>query len=190
MAKPEPQPAAPPPIAAPAKAPEPPAEAVTETAAVPAPTAQRPLPKIEWKIPSPAAAAQTAPATAPSPAASPTPSATLSPTPKTAPRATQQGLPKLEPVLQPETQAVAGLARQTFAYPVHEIYRLNYCLNSGKDCGEPAAQAWCKTQGFSRAGAWEIDENIGSLFPTVEIGQNRICAQFVCDGFQVITCAN
>jgi hypothetical protein len=63
-------------------------------------------------------------------------------------------------------------------------------LSSGQDCGEPAAQAWCKTQGFQRARAWEIDENIGALFPTVILGENRICAQFVCDGFREITCAN
>ncbi len=98
--------------------------------------------------------------------------------------------PKLEPVLLPETQAVAGLASQTFAYPVHQVYRLNYCLTSNGDCGAPAAQAWCKTQGFDTASAWKIDENIGSLFPTVVLGEDRICAQFICDGFQEITCAN
>ena len=85
---------------------------------------------------------------------------------------------------------MAGLASQTFAYPVHQVYRLNYCLTSKGDCGAPAARAWCKTQGFGKASTWKIDENIGALFPTVVLGENRICAQFVCDGFQEITCAN
>jgi hypothetical protein len=97
--------------------------------------------------------------------------------------------PKLEPAPLPETQAVTGLAIQSFDYPIHNVYRLNYCLTSKGDCGSPAAQAWCKTQGFGKATAWEIDENIGSLFPTVVIGEDRICAQFICDGFQEITCA-
>ncbi len=90
----------------------------------------------------------------------------------------------------PGALAVAGLASQTFAYPVHRIYRLNSCLTSKGNCGAPAAQAWCKTQGFGKATGWEIDENIGSLFPTVVLGEDRICAQFVCDGFLEITCAN
>ncbi len=99
-------------------------------------------------------------------------------------------MPKLEPVLLPGTQAPAALGSQTFQYPVHDIYRLNYCLNWDKDCGEPAAQAWCATQGFRRASGFEIDENIGALFPTVVLGESRVCAKFVCDGFQEITCAN
>jgi hypothetical protein len=99
-------------------------------------------------------------------------------------------MPKLEPVLLPETRVSPALASQTFPYPIHEIYRLNYCLNWNKDCGKPAAQTWCKEQGFRWASGFKIDENIGSLFPTIVLGENRVCAQFVCDGFQEITCAN
>ena len=99
-------------------------------------------------------------------------------------------MPKLEPVLLPGTQALAALGSQTFQYPVHDIYRLNYCLNWGKDCGAPAAQAWCTTQGFRRASGFKIDENIGALFPTLVLGESRVCAKFVCDGFREITCAN
>ena len=98
-------------------------------------------------------------------------------------------MPKLEPVLLPETQASPALSNQTFQYPIQDIYRLNYCLNWNKNCGEAAAQAWCKAQGFHRATGFKIDENIGSLFPTIVLAENRVCAQFVCDGFQEITCA-
>jgi hypothetical protein len=151
-------------------------------------TRQRPLPEIKWDPPAQAAVpAQPATATA-APAAEPGPQP--GPQPGLGPAAAPQTQPKLEPVLLPETQAVAGLASQTFAYPVHQVYRLNYCLTSKGDCGAPAAQAWCKTQGFGKASAWTIDENIGALFPTVVLGDDRICAQFVCDGFQEITCAN
>ncbi len=99
-------------------------------------------------------------------------------------------MPKLEPVLLPETKAPAALGSQTFQYPAHDIYRLNYCLNWGKDCGAPAAQAWCAAQGFDRASGFKIDENIGALFPTLVLGESRVCAKFVCDGFREITCAN
>jgi hypothetical protein len=175
-----------------ATAPEP--EPAPKPAAEPAPAtgSQRPLPEIKWDPPAepaPAQAATVAPAVAPAvPPAAPSAAPVAESSP--APAAASQAQPKLEPVLLPETQAMAGLASQAFAYPVHQVYRLNFCLTSKGDCGEPAAQAWCKTQGFGTASAWKIDENIGSLFPTVMLGDNRICAQFVCDGFQEITCAN
>ncbi len=195
----------------PAPAPEPEPEPETapkqalEPALAPATTRQRPLPEIKWDPPTQAAPTQAAPTQAAPTQAAPTqagptqaapsqaaPSQAAVPAqPATATTAAApETQPKLEPVLLPETQAVAGLASQTFAYPVHQVYRLNYCLTSNGDCGAPAAQAWCKTQGFGTASAWTIDENIGSLFPTVVLGEDRICAQFVCDGFQEITCAN
>ena len=193
--QPAPEPAPEPEVAAQAPEPVPEPEVTAklpEAAPIQAPDATpvtatpRPLPEIKWDPPAPAAPVQSAavPAAIPT-AATVSPAAEASPSPATA----SQAQPKLEPVLAPETQAVAGLASQTFAYPVHQVYRLNFCLNSKRDCGEPAAQAWCKTQGFGTASAWKIDENIGSLFPTVVLGEDRICAQFVCDGFQEITCA-
>ncbi len=194
---------APPPEPAPAVAPE--AKALEPA---PAPATQPRLPAIVWtKTAEPApAAAQPAPAAAaparpePAPPEMPTVVPTVAPTvapsvapsvaPAPSPGAIQQAMPKLEPMLLPETQVPSALASQTFQYPVHEIYRLNYCLNLDKDCGAPAAQAWCQAQGFRRSSAWKIDENIGSLFPTIVLGTDRICAQFICDGFQEITCAN
>jgi hypothetical protein len=173
---------APEPAPAPAAKPEPEPEAVAKLAQPapgpePVPASQRPLPEIKWDPPTQVVAVPAQPTAA---AADPDPG----------PAVTPQTQPKLEPVLLPETQAVAGLASQTFAYPVHQVYRLNYCLTSKGDCGAPAAQAWCKTQGFGKASTWKIDENIGSLFPTVVLGEDRICAQFACDGFREITCAN
>jgi hypothetical protein len=95
---------------------------------------------------------------------------------------------KMPPATSP-APAPAALS-QTFEYPVHEIYRLNFCLRWGLDCGEPAATAWCKSQGFAKASAWKIDKDIGSLFPTIVLADKRVCAQFPCDGFEEITCIN
>jgi len=108
--------------------------------------------------------------------------------PEAAASAGAADLPKLRPSLEPETQ-VATAASQTFAYPVYDLYRLNYCLNWGRDCGAPAADAWCRKQGFGKATDFALDENIGSIFPTIVLGETRVCAQFVCDGFAEITCA-
>jgi hypothetical protein len=192
---PEPETMARAPEPAPAPEPEPEPETAPKQALEPAPVTatarQRPLPEIKWDPPTQTAPTQAVPTQAAVPAQPATePSPQPGPQPGSGPVSATQAQPKLEPVLLPETQAVAGLASQTFAYPVHQVYRLNYCLTSKGDCGAPAAQAWCKTQGFGTASTWKIDENIGSLFPTVVLGEDRICARFVCDGFQEITCAN
>ncbi len=82
-----------------------------------------------------------------------------------------------------------GDARQTFKFPLLQGYRLSACLYQQEDCGEPAASEWCKARGFAGgAAAFEIDENIGSLFPTLALGDLQLCANFVCDGFKEITC--
>ncbi len=48
---------------------------------------------------------------------------------------------------------------------------------------------WCAARGFAGgAASFEIDENIGSLFPTLALGDLQLCANFVCDGFKEITC--
>ena len=192
---------APEPVPATAEVPEPalvpqpaPEPEIMAAAPEPAPASQRPLPEIIWDPPIQSAAVPAQPIAAEpaqvQPAAASAAPAAPAPEPSAAPAAAaSQTQPKLEPAPLPETMAVAGLAIQSFDFPVHNVYRLNYCLTSKGDCGAPAAQAWCKTQGFGKATAWKIDENIGSLFPTVVIGEDRICAQFVCDGFQEITCA-
>jgi hypothetical protein len=88
----------------------------------------------------------------------------------------------------PESPAPAAGETQTFRFPLLQGYRLNHCLTGRKDCGGPAASKWCEARGYTRAITWEIDENIGSLFPTLAIGDLQLCANFVCDGFKEITC--
>ncbi|MEE8187993.1 MAG: hypothetical protein V3T80_02180 [Kiloniellales bacterium] len=195
-----------PPVAKPIQPAAPPETAAAEPAA-PRPKVAppgQPEAEIIWAEPAKGAPAQPEAATVqeakavPTPAASPEPPAAkakiFEPAPaktEPAPGQIQLAMPKLEPKVVPEVKpgTSASVASQTFIFPVHEIYRLNFCFNWDKDCGEPAAQAWCKVRGFNRAAAWTVDENIGSLFPTIVLGENRVCAKFVCDGFQEITCA-
>jgi hypothetical protein len=89
----------------------------------------------------------------------------------------------------PESEPEAVVAGQTFKYPLLQGFRLNACLYQQEDCGEEAASEWCKARGFAGGAiSFEIDENIGSLFPTLALGDLRLCANFVCDGFKEITC--
>ncbi len=196
---PEPQPTAQPETTAPetvqAQAPEP--ETVQPVAAQPEPmqpetTAPEP---VQPEPATPETAAPEPPTTAPAKAqvteVPPDPSKLPAAQTPPKPADVQVALPKLEPKIVPQVRKdlTPAMATQTFQFPVHEIYRLNYCLKWGKDCGQPAAKAWCAAQGFRHASDWKVDKNIGSLFPTIVMGDNRVCSQFVCDGFQEITCA-
>lgn len=67
--------------------------------------------------------------------------------------------------------------------------RLDYCKYFGRDCGRPAADAFCKSQGYTAAVSFRIQHNIGSnRTPTATIGDRRLCVDRECDGFQEIVC--
>jgi hypothetical protein len=104
--------------------------------------------------------------------------------------------PAVEPRL-PEgavdSEAVAdptqGPQRETFQYPVHNGYRLNFCYLPAQDqCGQPAAETWCREKGFAQVASWSRDPNVGALFPTIIMGLDQICDEYLCDGFEEITC--
>ena len=92
------------------------------------------------------------------------------------------------PVAPPAPRGPTTAAEETFRFPVHQVYRLNFCVDGDSGCGDPAANAWCQNKGFSSAARWAREENIGALYPTVFIGSGAICDKFLCDGFEEITC--
>jgi hypothetical protein len=154
---------------------------------------QAPVPQ----APAPQAPAPQAPAPQAGPqqpiASPPAAGGGLQPAPPSAPP--QQALqPVPQPQLTPAPAPAPAPARPTgpqeenFRFPVHQVYRLNYCLADEQGCGEPAATAWCKAQGFDRAVRWTQEDNIGALYPTVFIGSGGLCDKFLCDGFEEVTC--
>jgi hypothetical protein len=78
---------------------------------------------------------------------------------------------------------------QTFSNPTIKGYRLDWCLNWATQCGEPAANAWCRTQGYKHAVRWDISSDVGASSPTYVIGDRRVCNESFCDGFSMIECA-
>ena len=130
------------------------------------------------------------------PAPSSAQSGGLQPAPPTAPAQQQQALqpaPQVQPVpvqpaVTPAPRAPVVPQEETFRFPVHQVYRLNFCVDNERGCGDPAAIAWCKAKGFSTAARWAREDNIGALYPTVFIGSGSICDKFLCDGFEEITC--
>jgi hypothetical protein len=85
---------------------------------------------------------------------------------------------------------IAQAAPKTFVNPKVGSNRLDFCLNWGSGCGEPAATAWCQSKGFNKSIDSEMDADIGNSSPTRLIATGAVCDQPYCDGFTFITCAS
>ena len=77
---------------------------------------------------------------------------------------------------------------RTFAQPRLGGYRLDWCRLWGRQCGRPAADAFCRRQGFARASQFAIAHDIGHRTPTQIIGSGQVCDRRLCDGFNRIVC--
>jgi hypothetical protein len=76
----------------------------------------------------------------------------------------------------------------TFQEPMLGDLRLDACLEWAQKCGEPAATAWCKTKGMSRAIEYP-HENVGERgFGTRLVGTNQVCKEKFCASFVYIVC--
>jgi len=76
-----------------------------------------------------------------------------------------------------------------FPEPTLDGYRLDWCLDFGSNCGEPAATAFCQAQGYTDAVAWSVAQDIGAQDPTKVLGTGQVCAESFCDGFEQIQCS-
>lgn len=78
----------------------------------------------------------------------------------------------------------AGAATQVFNAPGVGGKRLDWCLKWGAQCGKPAADEFCRKQGFDAALGFQQAPKAG---PTVVLGTGQACGP-VCDAFQSIEC--
>lgn len=76
----------------------------------------------------------------------------------------------------------------TFFEPTFAGYRLDWCLHYANRCGKPAADRFCRAQGFVGARSWRKATDISHLTPTYIIGDERLCKLRGCDGFIMIAC--
>jgi hypothetical protein len=74
----------------------------------------------------------------------------------------------------------------TFREPMQGDLRLDFCLEWSQNCGQPAADVWCRTKGMSRALEFAT-ETVG-VRGTRLIGSNQVCLAAYCAGFTFITC--
>lgn len=84
---------------------------------------------------------------------------------------------------------LAGAETKTFTDPKIGPNRLDWCVNWGTGCGEPAATAWCKANEYDRSVDSQQAVDIGAATPTKLIATGEVCDQAYCDGFASITCA-
>lgn len=77
---------------------------------------------------------------------------------------------------------------RTFVNPSHHGFLLDYCKTFAHQCGQPAANAYCKRRGYTKA-IYYTKASSGSR-QTMTIGENSICDPRFhrCDTFHSIKC--
>ena len=85
-------------------------------------------------------------------------------------------------------QSASATEAQTFYEPAHDGHRIDACLNWGADCYQPAADAFCRSKGFTQAVRFRIAKDIGATHPTMVMGEGKLCDMPHCDGFEFIKC--
>ncbi|MBM5811304.1 MAG: hypothetical protein FJ191_04970 [Gammaproteobacteria bacterium] len=84
--------------------------------------------------------------------------------------------------------AAAVAEEKMFEPPMHAGYRVDICRVWGSECGQPAADEFCRLQGFERADFFMVDNDIGAATPTRILADGKVCDQGFCDGFGAIHC--
>lgn len=83
-----------------------------------------------------------------------------------------------------------SVTRRTFKFPFYpidqKIRKLDWCYRLGEQCGQVAANAYCKARGYETAQSFS-KANAGTLTFTQTIGDNRVCVQN-CGIFSAIGC--
>ncbi len=79
----------------------------------------------------------------------------------------------------------------TYTRPHSSGYRVDSCLNWGKECGKPAADAFCKIKGFAASKTHTLAMDVASATsPTLVLNSGQTCANGNCDSFEKIQCTN
>lgn len=89
-------------------------------------------------------------------------------------------------VFRPSSSPAEG---KIFPYPTSDNYRVDWCYDSAKGCGQTAANEFCKRQGLIQAVDFTEDPNVGKDgIVTKMLGTGELCDNPVCDAFKSITC--
>jgi hypothetical protein len=83
------------------------------------------------------------------------------------------------------TATTAFALEGTFNHPTYKKRaRLDVCFVWGKQCGQKAADTYCRAQGYQRATHFDTEP----ARPTRLASDGRVCDADFCVGFKSITC--
>lgn len=83
------------------------------------------------------------------------------------------------------TASVSQAEVRNFFAPAVEGARLDACLSNANDCGKPAADAFCKVQGFENALIFQREP---TAVPTRRLASGEVCEGGSCTAFKQIKC--
>ena len=79
-----------------------------------------------------------------------------------------------------------GEDRRRFENPRVNGQVVDRCLNSASNCEQPAADNFCRLNGYAGAVYFRLEYTR----PTLVVADNKVCNDKTCQGFTAITCAN
>lgn len=74
---------------------------------------------------------------------------------------------------------------QRFVFPRFDHYRIDWCYENGRGCGQRAAYSFCRRMGYMNAQYYKKQEHVSA---TKALGNHKLCFGDMCDGFESITC--
>lgn len=79
----------------------------------------------------------------------------------------------------------ASAAEARYKNPKIGGYALDYCKKWGKECGKPAADAYCRKKGYRRALKYRVRRDTP---PTKVISSGQVCQAPGCDRINYVVC--
>ncbi|WP_019216512.1 hypothetical protein [Legionella tunisiensis] len=72
-----------------------------------------------------------------------------------------------------------------FVYPRYNNYRVDWCYDGQKGCGQRAAYSFCRRLGYLSVRRYAKQDNVAA---TKAIGNQKLCFGNACNGFAYINC--
>lgn len=72
-----------------------------------------------------------------------------------------------------------------FVFPRFDHYRVDWCYEDGRGCGQRAASSFCRRMGYQHAQSFKKQEHVPA---TKALGNQRLCFGPECNAFSHISC--
>lgn len=72
-----------------------------------------------------------------------------------------------------------------FVYPRYNNYRVDWCYDGQRGCGQKAAHSFCRRMGYLDSRRYAIQKHVAA---TKAIGNQKLCFGIQCNAFDYINC--